>query len=100
MREIKLKTLKFESGGCPTSYSGTTDKGESFYCRLRHGHMSIELNNRTIIDAYPIELDGVCGFEDFKYYANIDGWYINDYKAEQSSYIDDIEKALSKWRSR
>lgn len=100
MRDIKLKTLRFECGGCPTSYSGITDEGISFYCRLRHGHMRFELNNHEIFDVYPDDMDGVCGWDDFKEYAEKNGWEIDDSDAECSSFIDDIEKALENFKLR
>lgn len=94
MQTIKLKSLRFECGGCPTSYSGITNKNENFYCRLRHGHMRFELNDIEIFDAYPKNMDGVCDWNDFKRYAKLNNYKIDDSEAEESSYINDLEKIV------
>lgn len=62
--------------------------------------MRFELNNREIFDAYPDDMDGVCSWDDFKQYAELNGYEIDDSEVEESSYIDDIGKALEKFRLR
>jgi len=91
---IKLKSLREECGGCPTSFSGETVDGQFFEANLRNGYMEIILDDEHIVSCNPPELDGVCHFSDFELYAQINGFYIDDSEAEWSSQIQDTEKAI------
>jgi hypothetical protein len=91
---FKLKSLRQECGGCPTSYSGETKEGYYFEAYLRNGYMKVEINGRKIVSENPRGLDGVCSFDDFKMYARMNGHIIDDSEAEWSSQIEDTEKAI------
>lgn len=94
---IKLTKLRFESGGCPTSYSGETNTGQIFKAYLRNGYMNVTINGQSIVDTNPKNLDGVCSFSDFKHYAIINGFIIDDSEAEQSSSYDDLENYFTEF---
>lgn len=91
---IKLISIREQCGGCPTHYTGETVRGEIFDAYLRHGYMSIKIGDCEIVDENVSDkgLDGVCGLDDFKQYAMMAEYIIDDSEAEQSSYYDDIER--------
>jgi len=91
---IKLISLREQCGACPTHYTGETEEGHFFDAYLRNGYMKIEVENIPIVSFNPPELDGVCRFEDFKHYARINGYYIDDSEAEWSSELEDTEKMI------
>lgn len=91
---LTLKTLREECGGCPTSYSGETTDGRQIDMYLRNGHMSIKLDDQSIISTRTPGLDGVCSLEDFKRYAARHGYDIMTEDAETSSSIHDLEDTI------
>jgi len=100
---INLKSLREQCGGCPTHYTGETIDGYSFETHFRHGCMSIELGGQIIASEGGINFsgaDGVCNFNDFKIFAFRNGIIINDSGAEHSSYYDDFEEMMERWRNK
>jgi hypothetical protein len=91
---IKLKSLREECFACPTYYTGETYDGIFLEAYLRNGFMEIKLNDIPIVECSPDHLDGICSFSDFKKYASINGYYINDSEATWSSQIEDTEKVI------
>lgn len=94
---IELKSLREECGGCPTSYSGQTIDGKLFGARLRHGHMTIEIDEDCIVSRdVSSRFDGVCSFSDFQRVARASGYSIDDSNASWSSQLNDTEEAIMK----
>jgi len=50
MRVITLTALEETSSLAPWQVSGTTDEGQDFYARSRHGGWRIELDGEVIAD--------------------------------------------------
>jgi hypothetical protein len=95
MRVIKLTEIKETCGGCPTAYEGISVTGKTFTARLRHGGMTIKINGHDIVSCDASPLDGVCSFEDFKRFALLEGYRIDDSEAVWSSYITEMEEMLA-----
>lgn len=47
-----LRTLTQTSLCAPSQWEGTTEAGQDFYARSRHGRFSVEINGVTVIDMH------------------------------------------------
>ncbi|MCK2000488.1 hypothetical protein MZM54_03655 [[Brevibacterium] frigoritolerans] len=92
---IKLKSLREESGGCPTNFTGETTTGQHFEAYLRNGHMKISIGDSKIVSCNPPGLDGVCSFDDFKHYGALNGYIFDSSEAEFSSHYQDMDNLIA-----
>lgn len=86
---LKMKTIRLECGGCPTTYSGQTVDGYDVDMRLRHGGLTIKVNGHAIVSESISHLDGICSLDDFKFYAGVKGHVIDTDTAAYSSQIQE-----------
>lgn len=89
-RFIKLTKLRLKCGAHPTYYTGKTVSGQDFEAYLKDGWMNITVDDISIVNTNPENLDSVCSFERFKDYARMYGFIIDESEAEESSDIEDM----------
>ena len=71
-QEQENKDVRDEEQECPTQFEATTNTGDSFYFRLRHGSWRIEINGTTIAHGNS-DQDGCCDWDDVCTYARGQG---------------------------